>query len=362
MASLLRKLLLAAALVGALLARRQLADAAQAQRLDSTQVEELVPNEERKDLLVAMVTLVRGDGATFEYLRSQGQWRCRQAFGALGDPGEVQQLVDAVLLAEGTVHSDVPERAVDYGFDGEAMWTVRFHGTQALADPDGDVLLEVELGRALPALDGAFVRRPPGSPRVLAIDTDPRALLDASGAAPPLLDEKVLPVGWPGAGARIERLELSRAEDAFLLSLAERELSEAERSMGASPVSWTLGRPDGSQAETSPDHAIAYTVFLRLASWYGVVDPARLKELVEDRLAARLVLVPSRGEPVVLLFGAALEDGRVPMVQGQTRMLYLLEQEVARLMLPESDQLLEAGGANPWEPWLARAAQPLLPR
>lgn len=356
------KIVLGALIAGLLFWERDLAEARDQLRVDSTQVEALVAPEDRQSIVVAMVTLDEGGGEaaggkTIQYLRSKGRWRCRQAFASLADGDRLIQLVDTLLQAEGLLQSDVPERAADYGLGTERSWLVTLHGQQALSDPDGDVLLQIEVGDSLPALDGGFVRRP-GGDEVWVIDSDPRALLarDPSRSwLPPLLDSRLLPPDWPGQGARLSRVLVQKSDGTqFRLELRDREVSQERQLQGEIPYEWVIVHPDGSESSTSPDHTIAFTVFLRLATWADMLDPNRAEELVMERLTARVVLEPSSGEPVVLYFGAPDPNGTAPVVNGLTQTLHAVTGDVVELLLPDAAALVDPAAPNPWGDRLGR--------
>ncbi|GEM_PF-2310945 len=355
----------------------------QRERAASAQVEPLVAPANREGMTVAMVTLEEGGGAdaggnTFEYLRSKGLWRCRQAYAAVADGENLIKLVDMLLQAEGLLQSDVPERAADYGLGTERTWVVTLHGPQALSDPDGDVLLAVELGNSLPALDGGFVRRPAGpatatdsataaasaaaddqgSSHVWAIDSDPRALLARDPARawlPPLLNARLVPPGWPAQGARLARVLIERSDGTqYALVVRDREVSGENQLQGQLPYEWVIVHPDGSEAHPSPDHIIAFTVYLRLATWANMLDPARAEELVTKRLTARLILEATHGDPLVLYFGNPDANGTAPVVNALTQTLHAVTADVVQMLLPDEAALMDATAPNPWGDMLGR--------
>lgn len=343
----------------------------QRERAASAQVEPLVAPDNREGMTVAMVTLEEGGGDdaggnTFEYLRSKGLWRCRQAYAAVADGENLIKLVDMLLQAEGLLQSNVPERAADYGLGTERSWMVTLHGPQALSDPDGDILLQVELGDSLPALDGGFVRRPAdslssdglGDSNVWAIDSDPRALLARDPARawlPPLLNSRLLPPGWPAQGARLSRVLIERSDGTqYALAVRDREVSGERQLQGDLPYEWVIAHPDGSEAAPSPDHIIAFTVYLRLATWANMLDPGRAEELVTKRLKARLILEATHGDPLVLYFGEPDANGTAPVVNALTQTLHAVTADVVEMLLPDEAALMDAAGPNPWGDMLGR--------
>jgi len=354
--SLAIKVVLLSVTLGLLHWERNLAEDRDAQRKASTQVEPLVDLEAREGYVVAMLTLEQGGGEaaggkTYTYLRSKGRWHCRQAHSAVAKADKLVQLVDMLLQAEGLVQSDVPARASDYGLGTERSWMVSVHGPKALSDPDGDVLMKIEIGDRLAALDGAYVRRP-GEGVVWAIDSDPGVLLARNLRTPwlpPLLDERLLPADWPGRGARVTGVLVEKSDRTqYRLELRDRIVPQERQLQGEIPYEWLIVQPDGSELATSPDHAIAFSVFLRLATWADVLDPKRAEQIVMNRLTARVVIESSQGESVTLFFGVADSAGTMPVVNTLTQTLQAVTAEVAELLLPTADQLTDASAPNPW--------------
>ncbi|MFT7465030.1 MAG: hypothetical protein ACI9EF_003391 [Pseudohongiellaceae bacterium] len=362
------KVLLALIIAGLFAWDQELSTQQDQARAASTQVESLVPEDARENMTVAMVTLEEGGGEeagglTFEFLRSKGRWRCRQAFAAVANGEALIKLVDTLLQSEGLLQSDVPERAADYGLGTASSWMVTLHGPQALSDPDGDVLLQVEVGDSLKALDGGFVRLPADSAgrdsqAVWAIDSDPRTLLARDPARswlPPMLDARLVPPDWPGRGARVSRVLVERSDGAqYRLERREVDVPEARQLQGELPYKWVSVHADGTEVAPSPDHVIAFSVFLRLATWADMLDPERAEAIVMNRLKARMVIEPTHGDPLVLYFGEPDVNGTAPVVNALTQTLHAVRGDVVQMLLPDEAELLDAAGPNPWGDMLGR--------
>lgn len=360
--SLLIKLMLVALLLALVSARNSVERDRAADRAVSGRVQRLLPEADKVDMRVAAVTLRRGERSLL-YARQGGVWRCREVYGAVADWAAIQGLVDVMLDAEGEVASDVPARFADYGIGTEQSWRVTFHGPGLMKQPDQDVLFDLELGFPLGALGGCFVRVP-GQDRVLVIERDPMAVLLPRGSNPdatPLLDAKLIPSVWLSPGERVERVAVEREDGvAYGLDLRDRGLSAERLATGESPKEWVLVHPDGREEITSPGHSIAYTVFLGLVEWAGLVDPARTEELGLNRLTARVSVSSERAGTTLLSMGPTTADGYVPVTNDWSQMIMALPTETADLLSPDPAALVDPTGPNPWEPWLVAASQRML--
>lgn len=360
--SVIVKLVLLVLLVALVLQDRSLDAEEASRRAVSSQVERLIPQEAKADAIIAAVTLKRGERELL-YARMGGIWRCRDVYGAVADWQSLQGLVDMLLDAEGVMQTDVVERFGDYGIGTDRSWHVSFHGPGLLKQEDKDVFFELELGDPLPALGGCFVRVP-GEDVVRVIERNPVEIVVPLGAHPdmtPLLDHHVVPRVWLPAGDHIAGVQVDRADGvSYGLQLRPRDLSPEFQAQGASPVEWVVVTPDGQERVSSPDHSIAYSVFLTLAKWVGVVDPARAEELGMGRAVGRVVLGANQAPPMVLVFGPTSGDDLVPMANDWAKTLTALPVDVSELFMPDPEALLDSTGPNPWEPWLIEASRAML--
>ncbi|RKY17051.1 MAG: hypothetical protein DRQ55_16675 [Planctomycetota bacterium] len=360
--ALIIKLVLAGLLAALLAADSRLEAEERARRAVSVRVERLLPMQAKKDAIIAALVLKRGQRELL-YARSGGVWRCRDVFGAVADWRAIQGLVDMLLDAEGTLQTDVTERFADYGIGTEQSWHVSLHGPGLLKQDDRDVFFDIELGDSLPTLGGGFVRMA-GESVVRVIERDPRALINPLGMHPeatPLLDPHLVPGVWLAPGDQLNRVQVDRIDGvSYALELRSRELSPEHQARGVSPVQWVLAFPDGREQVASPDHAIAYTVFLSLVRWSMVLDPDRAEELGMQRLSGRVLLGTKQAAPMLLAFGPASRDELVPVANDWAKTLLAVPKQVGLLCLPRPEELLDAAGPNPWEPWLVEASRAML--
>lgn len=335
---------------GALAAEREAA------RHQRHRIGRLVSSEERDEMLVAAVSVEHGD-ERWLYGRLGGLWRNLDHHQAAASESAISGLVDAILQGEGVVQSDDPTRFGDYGIGTPDGWRVVLHGTEVLTAPDRDALLSVDVGLPVEGLDGCFVKR---SDRdvVWALDTDPYALLSsAPDGLPPLLEPTLLPASWPGARSGIRGVGIDRRWDGVRYGLDLRRddsVTPAQLQKGASPYTWILQRPDGSEQETIPILGSAYSIYLRRARWSEVVDPRRAKELGLDLPAALVQLVPAAPAEgaapprLDLVIGSPMGDGRWPVFNTLTENLFLVEKAVIDLLVPRPELLLPGAEVNPW--------------
>ena len=362
MRAVITKLLLVLALVGVTLADRSVEAERASERSGSVRVDPLIPDAVKPDMVVAAVTLRRGDGPEMLYARSGGVWRCREMHNAVADWQAIGSLVELFMGASGVLQSDVPERFGDYGIGVERSFHLSLHGPGLMKKADRDVLFAVEIGDPLDALDGCFVRVA-GEDRVRVIDQNPLPILVPPGSHPqatPLLDTHLVPGAWLGPGDRVRKVLVERPDGAFSLELRDRVLAPGDPAIGTAPYEWVVVRADGSEASPSVDHATAFSIFLTLCDWVAVLDPDRGDELGMGQLAGRVTLQAAHAPPTLLAFGPRSADGYVPVFNGWSQMLVVLPADVAELCLPEAEALIDGSLENPWEPWLVAASQAAL--
>jgi hypothetical protein len=325
-----------------------------AERDTGPEIRALLTDAERAEMTVAAVTLRGDDGSGLIYARSGGVWRCLSVDGAIARTDLVQALIDAATRARGVVRSREPADPEAYGLGARGL-VLGLHGPGVAKQEDRDLLFELELGASLPQEDASYVRRP-GRPEVLAVDDDLRARVPwaGPGSLPPLLDPYVIPASWAEEAEAVLRVLLERTSGpGFDLeaSFAPPDLVQA----GAPRVGWRLTSAEGT-ADVHPVLASAYGLFLQRAPWSALADPASAGELGLDDPAFRITLTPRRGPPYVLLGGAALSDGSVPVSNPQTGQLFLVGPAAARLLVPEPALLLDPSSGNPFDEFLARPA------
>ena len=124
----LPKLFLAALLVGLIAADRSFDRAELEERSGRVRVERFLSVEESDDLLVAAISVAKGDEASLLYGRADGVWRCLDRYGVLASESAITQLLDSLRNASGLERVSDGEHAAEYGFDTPETWRVTFHG------------------------------------------------------------------------------------------------------------------------------------------------------------------------------------------------------------------------------------------
>ncbi|MDG2147903.1 MAG: DUF4340 domain-containing protein [Planctomycetota bacterium] len=349
----LPKLFLAALLVGLIAADRSFDRAELEERSGRVRVERFLSVEESDDLLVAAISVAKGDEASLLYGRADGVWRCLDRYGVLASESAITQLLDSLRNASGLERVSDGEHAAEYGFDTPETWRVTFHGPGLMKDPDRDVQLEVEVGKSRPSLDGCFLRRA-GQQEIWAVDTNPRVLLDDEQGGIPLLEPGLVPAFFAGGGrttvfAEIER----RSEPNYSLAMRRAKSSPEESASGASGIRWVLGMQGVEDRELNPVQAISYLSFLSLVRWEDVLDPESLAEWGMDSPMARLTLKSDDGHTLALIVGPSGPGGLHAVVDVTMKCAYLISHEVANLLTPDVEQFIFPD-KNPWQGWLQR--------
>lgn len=336
------KLACAAAVCAALIA----AERGCAQReVASAAVERLVPPERIAGRTTAAFTL-ETHGASRLYVRAKGLWRCRAAYGAVCDGAAVEAFLSGVLDARGALASTGREAVERAGLRAADGLRVALHGTKVLSDPQRDVLVELAFG---PSREGATFAGVAGVERVLAVDRDPRALLDvAAGAPAPLVDTRVLAGSLAADFAGFERMFVDRGADA---AEPELELASTPAAAPGGERRWRV-----TAGGTASD-AILWRVGGYASLWIRVrferlADPRTVTELGLDPPLATITLAPDTGEPVELRVSAADATGRVYVWNRRTNVVGAVRADLLPLMAPSAADFTRAEGGNPWEAWL----------
>jgi hypothetical protein len=296
--------------------------------------------------------LQRGE-ERLEYLRNKGVWRCHSVFGAVAREDLVLSLLNATVFTEGVVHSEDPSQPERYGLGTSETITLTLYGTQFRKQADEDLLLALEIGRSIPGGDGCYARFP-GERAVWALAADLRAMIGwkPAPALAPLLDPFLVPKPWADSAESILRVLVERPSGpGFELALAFTPPDEVAR--GAPEWQWMLNAGGQVQA-ADPVLGVGYTLFLRRAPYVGIVDPQLAEKLIAPSPQARIRIVPRRGEPEELVLGPPVEGGAVPVFSSIYGQLFLVEPEVAELLLPETSAFESLENGNPWDPWLQR--------
>ncbi|MEX1025602.1 MAG: hypothetical protein WD226_11060 [Planctomycetota bacterium] len=342
-----------AVLFGALFAwDRALSREARVKRAARTRVDFVIPPERRQALPVAALRVEIPGEPELLLARVKGDWRALSYERAHADRVAVAALVRALTETQGTIVSEDPAAAQQYGIGGGRSVVVTLAGPKVLDDPAGDVLEAFELGRSLGERGAGFLRRR-GSPAIWRIESDPKALLAprAAPGLPPLLDPAVIPGTWNGWAAGLADVFVDHADGTSLhLERRLRDPATDPPAAGETPWRWWVGGDDDFPAAPTP--ARGYELFLARAPFVEVVDASRAQELGLETPATRLTLAADGLEPLEVLIGVPLADERVPVFAPALGRLVLVTPAVARLLAPPAAWLDPADPRNLWDPYL----------
>ncbi len=306
---------------------------------DANHIERLVPPDRIADRTTAAFTIESG-GREILYLRSKGLWRCREAFGAVCQTDLVESFLTRVVEARGALvcaGSDCAERA---GLAADDGLRLALHGSKVLSDPERDTFARIAFSPSrAKATFAAFA----GTERVLAIDRDPRALLDASGLPAPLVDTRLLAGCFPPGFAGFERIFVDRGESSI-------ELSSAAPDEGAERT-WQI-TSKGSHQDALVWRVGGYvSLWIRLR-WDRAEDPRDAAALGLDPPHATITLAPNVGDPFEIRVSAPDASNRVHVWNRATNVVAAVRAELLPLLVPEAADFTRTEGGNPWEAWL----------
>lgn len=335
--------LAAAAVLGALV----LFERAVARRDEApgSAVERLVPAERTAGRTTAAFTIQTG-GSPLTYLRAKGLWRSRETFGAVCEAEAVEGFLAAVLESRGALACAGPDCVERCGVRAPEGLRLALHGPKVLTDPGRDTWLELEFGPARATADGgATFAALAGSDRVLAVDRDPRAFLDARGRPAPLVDTRVLAGCFaPGFGG-FERLFVDRGDVSVELDSEPPAEAGGERRWflvdGATRRDALLWRVGGY-----------VSLWVRLR-WEAAVDPRQAAALGLDPAYATITLAPNVGDPFEIRVSAPDAANRVHLWNRATNVVAWVRADLLPLVVPAAADFTRPEGGNPWESWLA---------
>ena len=346
-----RRLLVLAVLVAALVAADRSQRAAQAaRRAESLRIAHFAPDLAERGQALAAVRIERG-GESWLYGRKQGQWRCLSWRGAIADGNALMTLVSGITDAIGVPLSAQPSRPADYGLDTPEMVTVTLHGPQAAPlDPAADRLLAVDLGAPLASGAGCFARRH-GESAVWSIDTSPAAGLAREPGAriPPLVEQRLVPVAWPGLPVRVQRAIVEHAgREPYELRLQEREITHEQFLAGQPPFRWLRVRRDVPE-ECAGLLVLYYLQHVLDATWSGLADPVLADHVGLDHPRAKLTLMSGDAEAFELVLGSRLPGGVTAVWVPSTQQLCELPTEEEALLFPQEQEFDVDAAVNPWD-------------
>lgn len=307
---------------------------------DANRIERLVPPDRIAGRTTAAFTIESG-GRELLYLRSKGLWRCREAFGAVCQTDLVESFLTRVVEARGALvcaGSDCAERA---GLAADDGLRLALHGSKVLSDPERDTFARIAFA---PSRAEATFAEYAGTDRVLAIDRDPRALLDATGLPAPLVDTRLLAGCFAPGFAGFQRIFVDRGESSI-------ELSSAAPDEGAERT-WQL-TSQGSRQDALLWRVGGYvSLFVRLR-WDRAEDPRGAAALGLDPPHASITLAPNVGDPFEIRVSAPDAANRIHVWNRATNVVATVRAELLPLLVPEAAEFTRTEGGNPWEAWLA---------
>lgn len=314
-------------------------------RADVAPIERFVAKEKLAGRLVAAISIDDARARTsWFYVQSKGIWRSREAHGAPADPERIHALLQSIVESSGRPLSVGADRAAEYGLREDELLRFRLHGKRALSDPDGDVVLDVEVGRSD---GGRSFAREHGSSVIHELDRDPRAACAATNDLPPMLDTRLL-AGTIGPGFA----GFSRVFVDFEGGDGYEVVAEPPAEPGGEPR-WMV---DGAGARVP---AIVwriggYTNFLVRESWLGLASAKQAGGLGLDPPRAKVTLAPSSGELLELWVSAPDSSNRCYVWNKRTNVVLVLEGDRSEYLAPPRSWFVDTTIQNPWERWIAR--------
>ena len=342
-----RSLVLLAALCAGLFAWDQVQLRENARRRDSSGVvgHLLTQDERARTGKVAGITLERGSGVTFQYVRESGVWRCVTYHRATASTALIESMWKKILEAEGVVQTRDAAVAADFGLATDRAWRITFHGTAMLQKGNQDVLHVVEFGDAS-GTHGCFARRPP-DPAVWRVDVNPRLELerDTRPGLPPMLEWQVIPTNWPGGNRQVQsvRLERGGALEWELRGHAVPRTPEEFRS-GLPAWDWVL-RDAGGERVVPRTRGSSYVSFLLRLPFESIEDRGPPRSAADPTV---LTIVPVAGRALTLTLNRGTDPGSPRLHCSASGLNTRIEARLAAWLAPTSRTLLDADGDPPW--------------
>lgn len=325
-------------------------------RVASQRLGPLVDEATRETLAVAGLRLSHGESSQL-YTRTDGVWRCSWR-GALVDEAAVAGLVEELLAANGPIDALPPEDFAAYGFGGDDELRVELLGPDLATHPGGDVRLGVALGKSLPSVGGCFARRL-DEDAVRTLDVDPTLRLSRDDERPALLDPTLLGQALVPRGVQLTNM-LVELRERPTVRLIERPSGATEEQIrrGASPYLHVLVDDEGETQHTVGALVTSFDVFLRTARWDEILAPEELASVGLDRPEGRVLVGRTVGEPLQLILGPQLPDGRCGVLNPTSGLAFLAPPEVAAAFRPRTEDFRPGALVNLWDAWLTVKAGP----
>jgi hypothetical protein len=321
-------------------ADRWLAARSEASALARQRVGTLFTLDEAAELRKLPAVTLELPGERHRYGRLAGEWRCLSLFDAPADGRAVQGLIDAVVGAEGLVHSRAVADAPRYGINVPTTARIVLQGPGAAQGGDVRAVLEVGAGHG----QGCFVRRQ-GTKEIWSVAGDLATTLAARLAPgiPPLLAPTLVPARWREESGGIVRVEREGAGETLVLERRERELDPATAQPGTLPWTWVLAPGAG---EVEHEGFESFVTRLESLAYVAVLEPATRAELGLEPPLARVTLVPRTGSPLVLAFGARDERGAPVWVEASGTLYRVESSALDGVFAPRAALLAELVKAN----------------
>lgn len=304
-----------------------------------------VAKEKLEGRLVAAISIDDARARTsWFYAQSKGIWRSREAHGAPADPERMHALLQSLVESSGRPLPVDAARAADYGLREDEVLRFRLHGKRALSSPDGDVVLDIEVG----ASDGvrSFARER-GSDVIYELDRDPRAACASTSDLPPMLDTRLL-AGTIGPGFA----GFSRVFVDFEGGDGYEVVAEPAAEPGGEPR-WMVDG-DGARVPAIVWRIGGYTNFLVRESWLGLANAKQAGGLGLDPPRAKVTLAPSSGDVLELWVSAPDASNRCYVWNKRTNVVLVLDGDRSEFLAPKRSWFVDTTIANPWERWIAR--------
>ncbi len=314
-------------------------------------VERLIDEARAKAMVVSAVRLESpGAAERFVLARTGGLWRALGSTNAVLDSRAIERTVSDVLGARALVRSAAPNELAAYGLDDAHAWKLQLCGAKTMSDPKGDVQFELRIGRA--SSDTATFALSGADPRVLELDVDLRTRLDAStsGDAPPFFDARFIAGSFPGVGRSIDRVFIDQ-KSGRSLELVRTPIDPNAPNPDEVSWSWQLV-VDGLAKECPLPRAEAFLAYLVTAPIDRPLPPKGVRELGFDKPDARLTVLSSSGESMVLELVTQTSENRALALNRTLATLGSLALDTEKLLIPSADDFFDLSRENGWDKWL----------
>ncbi len=277
-----------------------------------------------------------GNPQEWTYHKQGSHWRFPGHFDAYVRADRIDFILRSILQSLGTFVSAETEDFHRYGLAVDQALTV------TLLDAQGVQLIEVQVGEGVTgAASGESYLRKSSVDTVLHWHANPRHALDPGN--PPMIDPLVLPkalarpslssirfeTGFPGAVARLQRVEVSASGDDPAALLAQR----------SEPTFVWLATVDGREDTCLNAGVYAYSSFLSRLRYHRVHDPRKGGYGFVD--GRQIELIADDGKVDVLDIGGAASKQTVYLRNQSAGMVFSIDRSGADLLFPKAEYLFE---------------------